>query len=230
MPTYGLKVTNANNQTIIDSDEGLPHFIEVDSTTINGGNNYEVDFPTNFEFNKLIFARPTSSCDILEAGNTGGTRGFYRSVPSAVIQLIKADVTTSNVSNFADGYGLNVFDGGGVAQSNLLFSTNTGSALDIRSVGNYSDLTQEHTINVIIDSTAPHYVLLPGSFRYYYSRTYGGPWGGSSITIETLRGYKFNYTGTHLDSIDILNKITYNGAPSPLSYGGGAYMIIKLRS
>ena len=86
MPTYGLRVTNNNEQIIIDSDEGFPHFIEVDSTTIVSGNDNEVDFPTGFEFNKLIFARPTESCMIMEAGNTGGARAFYRSVSSSPIQ------------------------------------------------------------------------------------------------------------------------------------------------
>jgi len=231
MSTYGLKVKNTANQVIIDSDEGLAHLIEVDSTTINGGNNYEVTYPTNFEFNKLVFARATSSCMLFESGNTGGDRGFYRSVPAAVVQLIRVEATTSNVSNFDSGYGLNVFDGTDEASAaTLVFSTNVSSSLDIKSIGTYSAMTQNHTTNVIIDSTDPHYVLLPGSFRYYWSQTYSGPFGGASITIETNRGYKFNYTGNHLDSIDVFNKFIYNGSPAPLSYGGGAFMIVKLRS
>lgn len=235
MPTYGLRVTNNNEQIIIDSDEGFPHFIEVDSTTIVSGNDNEVDFPTGFEFNKLIFARPTESCMIMEAGNTGGARAFYRSVSSSPIQLIRADVTSGNVADHDDGYGLNVFDGSAAASaSTLVFSTNTSSSLDIRSVGDYNDIAPNHTINVIINSTAPHYVLLPGSYTYTYNEAWSGPFGGASFYIEQQRGYQFNYTGNHLDSIDILNKIMSTGGgiltTTPLGYGGGAYMIVELRS
>ena len=232
MPTYGLKVLNNSNQVIIDSDEGYPHFTEVDSTTINGGTDNEVTYPTDFEFNKLVFARPTSTCRIMEAGNTGGDRGFWRSSASAVVQLLKADVTSGNVSNHDNGYGLNIFDGTGAASaSTLVFSTNVGSSLDIKAIGSYNSIAPNHTITYDAgNSTEPHYVLLPGSFRYYWSETYGGDFGGSSITQETNRGYKFNYSGNQLQSIDIMNKFIHNGTPAALFYGGGAYMIVKRRS
>lgn len=308
MTTYGLKVFNNNDQVIIDSDEGFPHFIETSSTTINGGTNTEVVYPTNFPFNELIFARPTSTCMIMEAGNEGGTissvtitsggsgyssaptvgfsggdgagaagtatisggavtgvsltnvgsgyssaptltfsggggsgaagtvaggyRAFYRSSASTVVQLLKAEVTSGNVANHNTGYGLNIFDGTGAASaSTLVFSTNVSSSLDIKAIGSYNSIFPNHTITYDAeDSTEPHYVLLPGSFRYYWTESYGGAYGGASITQETNRGYKFNYNGNQLESIDILNKFMHNGTPAALSYGGGAYMIVKRRS
>jgi len=231
MPTYGFKSFNADNQVTFDSDEGHAHFIKVATTTLSspGG----ADYPSGFEFNTLLFGRPTTTSVIGESGYSTPNRQFFTSATTPV-ELLKADISTSNVSNFATGYGLNIFDGTGTAEADLLFSSNTDTALDIITVGEFSSIgagsSNITSINVPINSTAPHYVLIPGSYRYIFTTSITAPGFSGANVEEHQRAYKFNYTSGTLNSIDILNKKIFNGVASPLSYGGASYMIVKLRS
>jgi len=224
MPTYGLKVYNGDNQVILDSDEGFATFIKTGGGTLGTNTGNLIDWPSGITVSDLFFMRlPGSgfvSNNFLADGT--GTRQVYTNY-TASQQWLEAARTTSNVSGFAGGYGLNVFDGSGVAESNLLFTTNATTALDIVTVGTYEDLvTENNTIKTIsINSTEPHYVLINGSFRLYLDIYSVGQ-------FEVRNGYQFNYSGTTLTSIDIESRLvgTYT---TPIG-GDTSYMIVKLRS
>ena len=90
-----------------------------------------------------------------------------------------------------------------------------GNSADIVSVGSFSDIGSNTCINIAINEAANYYVLMPGSLYYSYSGT----------TIKM--GYKFNYSGTTLNSIDVLRE--QNGLPYTAG-GNQAYMIVRYRS
>ena len=98
---------------------------------------------------------------------------------------------------------------------NVIFSSMIGNSADIVSVGSFSDIGSNTSINITINEAANYYVLMPGSLYYSYSGT----------TIKM--GYKFNYSGTTLNSIDVLRE--QNGLPYTAG-GNQAYMIIRYRS
>ena len=98
---------------------------------------------------------------------------------------------------------------------NVIFSSMIGNSADIVSVGSFSDIGSNTSINIAINEAANYYVLMPGSLYYSYSGT----------TIKM--GYKFNYSGTTLNSIDVLRE--QNGLPYTAG-GNQAYMIVRYRS
>tara|TARA_B100000214_G_scaffold373887_1_gene355237 strand:+ start:1919 stop:2602 length:684 start_codon:yes stop_codon:yes gene_type:complete len=225
--SYGLKVFNGDGLTILDSSEGLSTFIKTNSNTIGSATSYPVNFPTGIDVTDLFFVRPTSNIFVSEFV-FGGTRKIYRSGTSA-LDWLEADNTQGNFSSgFDTGYGLNVFDGTGTAASDLLFSSNTAQSLDIVSVGSYSDLGSNTELQININSSTPHYVLLNGSL--FGSASITG-YLGSGGTIERKRGYEYYYSsGTNLSYIKIISTFAYPGSAG-LQPGGGqmAYMIVKLR-
>ena len=98
---------------------------------------------------------------------------------------------------------------------NLIFSSMIGNSADIVSVGSFSDIGSNTSINIAINEAANYYVLMPGSMYYSY--------GGTTIKM----GYTFNYSGSTLNSIDVHRE--QNGLPYT-SGGNQAYMIIRYRS
>ena len=224
MPTYGLKIYNGDNQVILDSDEGFATFIKTGGGTLGTNTGTEIDWPSGITVSDLFFIKLPGSgfvANNFEASGSG-TRQVYTTYTDSQ-QWLEADRTTSNVgTGFDDGYGLNVFDGSGVAESNLLFTTNATTALDIVTVGTYEELlTANNTIKTIsINSTEPHYVLMNGSFRLHLDIYSVGQ-------FEIKNGYQFNYSGTTLTSIDIESRVVGTNA----AVGGDtSYMIVKLRS
>tara|TARA_R100001443_G_scaffold17593_1_gene28131 strand:+ start:663 stop:1811 length:1149 start_codon:yes stop_codon:yes gene_type:complete len=101
------------------------------------------------------------------------------------------------------------------SEHNVIFSSMIGDSADIVSVGSFSDIGNNTSINIAINEAANYYVLIPGSM--YYSA------GGTTIKI----GYTFNYSGSTLNSIDVHRE--RNGAPYT-GRGNQAYMIIRYRS
>jgi hypothetical protein len=226
MPTYGLKVYNGDNQVILDSDEGFATFIKTGGGTLGTNTGTLIDWPSSIYISDLFFVRLPGSGFVANnfiAEYVNETRQIYTTY-TASQQWLEAARTTSNVSGFADGYGLNVFDGSGVAESNLLFTTNTPTALDIVEVGTYDELliANNTSKNITINSTEPHYVLMNGTFRLHLDIYAVGQ-------FELKNGYQFNYSGTTLNSIDIESKLIMPGY-TPVIGGDATYMIIKLRS
>ena len=223
---YGLEVRNNNNQIILDSSEGLPTFIKVaNGTTGTTGTNF--NFPSGITPSNLLFMHVPGTGEVSEAFRFGTDTRQIRTTYTASKDWIKVDVSTSNVSGFGSGYGLNVFDGTGVAAADLLFSTNTASAIDIVNVGTWNDLLPSTTERIvpITDPSSKHYVLINGShygifllgaLQYAYNNL-------------TYNGYKFTYSGSTLDSISIISRyVTFYGTST--KGGGEAYMIVKERS
>ena len=98
---------------------------------------------------------------------------------------------------------------------NVIFSSMIGNSADVVSVGSFSDIGSNTSINIAINEAANYYVLMPGSMYYSY--------GGTTIKM----GYTFNYSGSTLNSIDVHRE--QNGLPYT-SGGNQAYMIIRYRS
>lgn len=225
---YGLQVHNADGQIILDSSEGLATFIKTTSGAVTPSNDL-FTYPSGITTSHLFFARIAGDGFIGEHfySVTNSSNEDDRQVftdYSSSVQWLKADKTTGNVSGFADAYGLNVFDDQGVASTNLLFSSNTSTSLDIVAVGTYDSLkTNSWTSKrYLIDSTEPHYVLINGSLYLKYNVPYVG-W------LTVTNGYEFSYTGSTLDYIDILSKVVLPGWTNVLG-GGTSYMIVKERS
>ena len=223
---YGLEVRNGDNQIILDSSEGFPTFIKTSSGT-TGTTAAEFNFPSGITPSNLLFMHLPGTGEVAEAFRFGTETRQIRSTYTASKSWIKVDVSTSNVSGFDSGYGLNVFDGTGTAAADLLFSSNTASAIDIVNVGTWDDLKPSTTERIvdITDSTAKHYVLINGS--HYGIWLIGA--GQYAYNNEGHNGYKFNYSGTTLESITIISSLL--GFYGTTTRGGGeAYMIVKERS
>ena len=226
--TYGLQVRNADNQIILDSSEGLATFIKTASGAVTPSNDLFA-YPSGITTSHLFFARIAGDGFIGEHfystsnSDNEDDRQVFTDYSSSV-QWLKADKTIGNVSGFEDEYGLNVFDGTGTGASDLLFSTNTSTAIDIVAVGDYDSLATNNWTSkrYLIGSTEPHYVLINGSLYLKSNIPFVG-W------IVVTNGYEFSYTGTTLDYIDILSKVVLPGWTNTIG-GGSSYMIIKERS
>jgi len=224
--TYGLKVFNGDGQTVIDSNDSASSLLKVASGSVSGENfEYPSDADgTQVALGDLFFVRLPSSGIIAENLLVSGTRTVYSSVTGAK-NWIKASTMAGNVSSHNSGYGLNVFTSAGTAAANLIFSSVPGDALDIVAVGQYNSISGT-SIALSINSTAPHYVLIPGSVYYQFG---GGGWP-ANYPVSILNGYTFTYSGSTLSTITVSRSITTGPTPTPLSYGGQSYMIIRLRS
>jgi hypothetical protein len=233
MPDYGLKVYNGSNRLILDSTEGFATFIKTGGGTLGTVTSNAVDYPSGITIGDLFFVRLPGNGFIAEKYYSGsGTRQLHTTYTGSQ-QWIKADKTTSNVSSHTDGYGLNVFDGTGTAESDLLFSTNATTALDIAAVGGWNFSSGE--IEVEYDcpdqwSQTDHYVLINGSL---HSESIISIFGGNyPITVDM--GYEFNYDNNALDNIKMKAYIYTEGlGTEPIPAVASAlttYMIVRLRS
>jgi len=221
--TYGLKVFNGDNQTVIDSRDSASSLLKVASGNVTGGN---FAYPSGVAVGDLFFVRLPSSGTIAENMLIfGNSRTVYSTVTGSK-PWIKASTMAGNVSNHESGYGLNVFTSAGTAASNLIFSTIPGEALDVIAVGSYNSISGT-SLQVSINSTAPHYVLIPGTIYYFYP---GGSWPANFPMLVQV-SYTFTYSGSTLSSISVNKYINTGGASNtPISYGNQSYMIIRLRS
>ena len=218
---YGLKVYNGDSQTLIDSNDTASSLVKTASGTVSGTN---FGYPTGVVLGDLFLVRLASSGFVAENLFSSGTRTIYSSV-SGGKPWIKAEVMSGNVSSHDSGYGLNVFTSAGTAAANLLFSSVPADSLDVVTVGSYGDLTGT-SLEVSINSTSPHYVLIPGSFYFHYP---GGSWPATQpITIK--KGYSFTYSGSTLTKISVDTYGNAGGGNFPLSYGNQSYMIVRYRS
>lgn len=219
--SYGLKVYNGDGQTLIDSNDSGSSLVKTASGTVSGTN---FAYPTGVALGDLFFVRLASSGFVGENLYTSGTRTVYSSV-SGGKPWIKAEVMAGNVSSHDSGYGLNVFTSAGTAAANLLFSSVPADALDLVAVGAYGDLTGT-SLEISINSTAPHYVLIPGSYYFFVA---GGSWPlTQSITVK--KGYSFVYSGSTLTKITVDTYVNAGGGNIPLAYGDQSYMVVRYRS
>jgi len=221
--SYGLKVFNGDGQTVIDSNDSASSLLKVASGTVSGGN---FEYPSGVALGDLFFVRLPSSGSIGENMLVfGQTRTVYSTVTGAKPWL-KASTMAGNVSSHNSGYGLNVFTSAGTAAANLIFSSVPGDALDVVAVGSYNSISGT-SLEVSINSTAPHYVLIPGTIYYFFP---GSSWP-ANFPITVQLSYIFTYSGSTLSTITV-NKYINTGGPvnTPISYGSQSYMIIRLRS
>ena len=220
--TYGLKVFNGDGQTVIDSNDSASSLLKVDSGSVSGGN---FEYPSGVALGDLFFVRLPESGTIAENMLVSGTRTVYSTVTGSK-NWIKASTMAGNVSSHNSGYGLNVFTSAGTAAANLIFSSVPGDALDIVAVGSYNSISGT-SIEVSINSTAPHYVLIPGTIYYFFP---GGAWPANFPLLVQL-SYVFTYSGSTLSTITVNKYINTGGATNtPISYESQSYMIIRLRS
>tara|TARA_Y100001938_G_scaffold150778_1_gene243400 strand:- start:8287 stop:8958 length:672 start_codon:yes stop_codon:yes gene_type:complete len=221
--TYGLVVLNGDNQTVIDSRDSASSLLKVNSGSVSGGN---FEYPSEVDVGDLFFVRLPSSGTVAENMLVfGQTRTVYSTVTGSK-DWIKASTMAGNVSSHNSGYGLNVFTSAGTAASNLIFSSVPGDALDIVAVGSYNSISGSSVV-LSINSTAPHYVLIPGTVYYNYP---GGAWPANFPLLVNV-SYDFSYSGSTLSTITVNRYIFTGGASNtPISYGNQSYMIIRLRS
>lgn len=223
--SYGLEVFNGDGLTILNSSEGLSTLIKINSNTISSSSSYPVNFPTGIDATNLFFVQPTASIFVSEFHFNTVTRQIYRSGTSG-LDWIEAGNTQGNFSSgFDTGYGLNVFDGTGTAAADLLFSSNTSQSIDIVAVGAYADLGANTSLQININSSTPHYVLINGSHYGFFNVVGFG-------SFENKRGYEYTYAadGTTISNIKIIStQASYLTSGTVPAGGDMAYMIIKLR-
>ena len=226
--SYGLKVFNGDGQTVIDSNDSASSLLKVASGNVTGGNfEYPSDADgTQVGIGDLFFVRLPESGTIAENMLIfGQTRTVYSTVTGAKPWL-KASTMAGNLSSHNSGYGLNVFTSAGTAAANLIISSVPGDALDVVAVGSYNSISGT-SLAVSINSTAPHYVLIPGTIYYFYP---GGSWPANFPMLVQV-SYTFTYSGSTLSSISVNKYINTGGATNtPISYGNQSYMIVRLRS
>ena len=233
MPDYGLKVFNGDNKLILDSTEGFPTFIKTAGGTLGTVTSNAVNYPSGVTIGDLFFVRLPGNGFVAEKFYSGtGARQLYTTYTGSQ-QWLKADRTTSNVANHTNGYGLNVFDGTGTAESDLLFSTNATTALDIAAAGTWNFTSGETELihNVPAQwSQTDHYVLINGSVYSEDSTNILG----SPVPVIFKLGFEFNYNNNALTNITLQGSIETNGNGG-VSFGGvgslfSSFMIVRLRS
>ena len=232
---YGVKVTNVDGRVILDSSEDRPMLIKTRNGTTSVGTNSFASLTSSpaLSFNDLLFVRRTASGKIAEDGSVSGTsRGIYASSGGSLQWLEVKALSASAITGFNSGYGLNVYDGGGTALSNLMFTTAASNSIEVVSVGTFEMPGTTYYKDVpIVDGTAPHYILITGTWRFHLvlPKTFVT----SAINQEVFRGYEYIYTGSTLTKIRLWNASTNYRATPVSNYGldsQTAYMIVKLRS
>ena len=232
---YGIKVLNTSNRVILDSSENSPILIKVRNGTASVGTTSFASLASSpaISFNDMIFARRTASGKIAEDGSLyGTTRGIYASSGGSLQWLEVKALSASAITGFNSGYGLNVYDGGGTALSNLMFTTAASNSIEVVSVGTFEMPGTTYYKDVpIVDGTAPHYILITGTWRFHLvlPQTFVTP----ATNQEVFRGYEYIYTGSTLTKIRLWNSVTNNLANPISNFGFDSqvgYVIAKLRS
>jgi hypothetical protein len=186
-----------------------------------------------------LFVRRTASGFISEDGGYSGSgRAIYASANGSLTWFEAKAINASSIPNHDSGYGLNVFDGGGTAAANLLFSTNVQNAVEVVAIGDFVLPGSTYIKDIpIIDQTEPHYILITSTFRFRFITTAIPELGMQATDFENFRGYEYIYSGSNLTKIRIWNAIIDRGRAyqSQDSYQAApdiqaAYIIVKLRS
>lgn len=248
---HGIKVKNQDGKVILDSSENRPILVKTRTGTasMSTGSGLSLSavtfasLTTNpaLSFNDMIFVHGTQNCFLAEDGSASNTgRGIHAQGGGSLKWFEAKSVNASSIANHKSGYGLNVYDtSGNTAASNLLFSTQVSSSIEIVSIGNFSSIANgtgsAGYVDVsITDGTVDHYILIAGTYRYYIYWAYNNnaPFLGS-MNLEVKRGYEFKYTNNVLTTIRLWSaSIDYDQNPDRV-YGlpsTAAYVIVKLRS
>ena len=232
--SYGIKVINANNRVVLNSEEGSPMLVPQREGTWTSTNNRHgvgsgyvgsriityasrASNPTLLYSDTILATRSSSgylSHDVRSGLSGSANSGIFATPGSGKWMQVKG-VNASGISNHNTGYGLNVFDGTGTAASDLLFSTNASSSLQIVSIGNFTPPTgsANYYKDVVINSSEEHWILL--STSAFWMQDIVLPSGGGTFR-EQLASYEYRYTGTtsNLETIRIHSAL-YN-------WGGGS--------
>jgi len=219
---YGLRVLNADNKVILNTDDGgLSTLVKAASGGVTGGN---FGYPSGTSSSDLFLVHLPGDGFIAQNMTTvAGSESIYSSYTSAITWIKGAATTTGIVSGYNTGYGLKITDSAG----NLTFSSETSDALEIVAVGTYGSLDNSPSLSYTINSTTEHYVLIPGSA--YFSYAAGFP-VNSSGTFK--QGYEFHYSGSTCTSIEIHRSFVNSSGAVVIGSSSGAatYMIVKYRS
>ena len=204
---------------IINSTDGYSTLIRTASGAVSGTS---FAYPSGTSSGDLFLVHlPASGFVAQNTTFSGSSDTIYSSYSSAKNWIKAASTSTSTVSGYASGYGIRVMNAAG---NDVTFSSETGDALEIVAVGTYGDLGNSTSLSYTINSTTPHYVLIPGSAYNYFSF-----W---SFTGTFKMGYQFNYSGSTCTSIEIQRSFLW-GTGSTItgsSQGASTYMIVKYRS
>ena len=217
--SYGIRVKNADGRTILTTEDNFSTLIRGASGAVTGT---YFTYPSGTSSSNLFLVHlPASGFVAQQTTFSGATENIYSSY-SGSKNWIKADSSsTSTVTNHSSGYGLKVLN---TAGNNVNFSSQTSDALDIVAVGTYGSLGNNLTLSLSVNSTVPHYVLIPGSGYYAFN-----VW---SFTGTFKMGYQFNYSGSTCTSIDIHRSFNWGSGSTIVgdSQGAAAYMIVRYRS
>tara|TARA_B100000427_G_scaffold8259_1_gene7390 strand:- start:493 stop:1149 length:657 start_codon:yes stop_codon:yes gene_type:complete len=216
---WGMKVLNADNRVILNTTDNLSTLIRTASGAVTGTN---FAYPSGTSNADLFLVHlPAAGFVAQNATFSGSSDTIYSSYSSAK-NWIKASATNSTtVSGYSSGYGIKIMNAAG---DDVTFSSETGDALEIVAVGTYGDLGNSTSLSYTINSTTPHYVLIPGSAYNYFSF-----W---SFTGTFKMGYQFNYSGSTCTSIEIHRSFLWGSGSiiTGSSQGASTYMIVKYRS
>ena len=255
--SYGIQIKNASDKVILDSDEGSPVLVQVRNGTFtplqnrhNVGTGYTVSqetsyaslasSPTLLHSDTIIAHRNTSGYlgHDVRSGTDGINPGIFAttSAGSPVVKWVQIKgINASGLSNHNSGYGLNVFDGTGTAVSNLLFSTNATSALQIVEVGTFDPPAGagNYYKDITINSTEEHYALISTSAFWLQDIIL---FNSGAIVKEQLACYEYIYSGTTLQTIRLHSALyDYGGNASSVTITridnpSRIFIIFKIRS
>ena len=219
MSDWGIRVKNADGRTILTTEDDFSTLINGASGAVTGTT---FNYPTNTSSADLFLMHlPAAGFIAHQPTFSGVTESIYSDYSSSKNWIKAVTSTTSTVTNHSSGYGLKVRNAAG---NNINFSSQTSDALEIVAVGTYGDLGNNLTLSLSVNSTTPHYVLIPGSGYYSFN-----VWG---FTGTFKMGYQFNYSGATCTSIDIHRSFTWGSGSTIVgdSQGAASYMIVKYRS
>ncbi len=216
---YGIKVLNADNRVILNSTDGYSTLIKGASGAVTGTS---FAYPSGTSSADLFLVHlPAAGFIAQNTTFSGSSDTIYSSYSSAKNWIKALPTSSSTVSGYNSGYGIKVLNAAG---TDVEFSSESGSALEIVAVGTYGDLGNSFSLSYTINSTTPHYVLVPGSGYNYFNI-----WG---FTGTFKMGYQYNYSGSTCTSIEIHRSFTWGSGSviAGTSEGAAAYMIVKYRS
>ena len=145
---YGIKVLNADNRIILNTTDGYSTLIKGASGAVTGTS---FAYPSGTSSADLFLVHLPGAGFIAQNTTFSGSSDTIYSSYSSSKNWIKAlPTSTSTVSGYNSGYGIKVLNAAG---TDIEFSSESGSALEIVAVGTYGDLGNSFSLSYTINST-----------------------------------------------------------------------------
>lgn len=180
---YGIQVFGSNGQTLFDSDEGGT-FLDMSGSSTGS---YTNQMSLNYSAGDIVLARPTISGTVnyLSVSDVNNSQIVFFGTGTYI--LLKPTTSFSDSVPAAGDYGLIIYDGNGVAQANILFST---SRTDTKAV-NIETMYDAGTRSGQISDSAS---LISSSHTGLYVSVHGGVNSGATPVSFARQSFIF-YNG-----------------------------------